>query len=483
LTTLLDIHEGIDSPNVLVFGDLILDHYVEGESNRVSPEAPVLVFNTRFSHHRLGGAGNVAANVVSAGGRATCLGLVGHDASAETLRRLLEEAGVDASGVIAEDARPTTLKTRFVSRTHQVLRVDEETLQEPGPEAVAKIRAYFDAHLTEFDSVVLSDYGKGALSEELLAFVIARANAQGIPVIVDPKGRDYGRYRGATLITPNKVEAEHAAGFAIENHQDLDRVATYLTEQADLQSIVITLGKEGIYLRTNDGRRRVLPTEARAVFDVTGAGDTVVALLGLALGGGVELPDAVRLANVGAGVVVGRFGTAAVTRDEIRGALRLPSRGKLLDDASLMEVLVGLRAEKKRIVFTNGCFDLLHPGHLNYLAKARSYGDILIVGVNTDESIRRLKGPNRPICPLSDRLELLAALEMVDFVVPFADDTPLALIERISPNVLVKGEDWRDKGVVGREWVESNGGQVVLVPLMEGHSTTGLIERIRGLDG
>ncbi|MEZ5990114.1 MAG: D-glycero-beta-D-manno-heptose 1-phosphate adenylyltransferase [Planctomycetota bacterium] len=241
----------------------------------------------------------------------------------------------------------------------------------------------------------------------------------------------------------------------------------------------MTLGPEGIFYRTKGGTEGLLPTEARAVYDVTGAGDTVVALLGLGLGAGLGLEEAVRLANLAAGIVVGRFGTASVTREELRGAYGVTKPGKVLDEAGLPPALVALRHDKKRLVFTNGCFDLLHPGHLDYLERARSYGDVLIVGVNTDASIRRLKGEERPINPLEVRLAMLAGLEVVDFLLPFDEDTPARLIERVTPDVLVKGEDWRDKGVVGREWVEGHGGQVVLVPLLKGFSTTSLIERIR----
>ncbi|MFQ5505917.1 MAG: D-glycero-beta-D-manno-heptose 1-phosphate adenylyltransferase, partial [Planctomycetota bacterium] len=394
---------------------------------------------------------------------------------------LMRELGIVTDGLVADPSRPTTVKTRFVSQTHQVLRVDDESLLEPGEEAVRKILAFLDDRLGSFDVLILSDYGKGVLSSELIGAAIARARANGIIVLVDPKGSDYNRYRGANVITPNKSEAESASGIRIEGESDLDRVAQRLSHEVDIESIVITLGKDGIYYCSRDDSQSakgcILPTEARAVFDVTGAGDTVVALLGLSLAAGASLTQAVRLANLAAGIVVARFGTSTVTPDELRGLLRLPASGKILDMSSLAQVLANLQG--RRIVFTNGCFDLLHPGHVDYLNNARAYGEVLIVGVNTDDSIRRLKGPSRPVCPLPDRLEVLAAFQVVDYVVPFEEDTPLELIQRINPSVLVKGEDWRDKGVVGRAWVEANGGQVVLIPLREGHSSSKLIERIR----
>ncbi len=481
-TSLLDLLADLGAPRVLVFGDLILDRYVEGTASRVSPEAPVLVFESAHVRNRIGGAGNVAANVVSAGGRATCLGLVGDDEAADRLTMLLREAGIETDGIIRDGQRKTTVKSRFVNKTHQVLRFDEETILPPAPDALAATLAFLAERVAEFDVVILSDYGKGVLTDACLRAVITAARERDVPVLVDPKGSDYKRYRGATLITPNKLEAEIASGITVGVEDDLDRIAQSLGDSAELDAVLITLGKDGIYFRTKGGHRAILPTEARAVFDVTGAGDTVVALLGMALGAGFGLGPAVRLANLGAGIVVGRFGTASVTRDELRGLLGATDPGKIVDTKELSQLLVALRNERRRIVFTNGCFDLLHPGHLDYLTKARAYGDVLIVGVNDDASIQRLKGPTRPICPVEDRLALLAGFEVIDHLVAFAEDTPLALIEQISPHVLAKGEDWRDKGVVGREWVESHGGQVVLIPLKQGHSTSTIIERVLALE-
>ncbi len=469
----------LGNPSILVVGDLILDRYVEGEVDRVSPEAPVLVFRSGFETFRLGGAGNVAANVVAAGGRSACLGTIGDDEPGRKLIELLAEAGIDTSGLVQTPGRPTTRKTRFVRRTHQVMRVDEEDCRPPDGSVREALLADFRRRIGDFDAVVLSDYGKGVLGGDLTADLIRTARETGVPLLVDPKGSDYTRYRGATLVTPNKHEAEEASGVRIHGPGDLAEAASRLLATADLDAVVITLGPEGIHYRLRDGTERTLPTEARSVFDVTGAGDTVVAVLALGLGGGLDLDTSVRLANVAAGIVVGRFGTASVTREEIRAAVEPVGLGKVLDETGLAKVLVSLRRERRRIVFTNGCFDLLHPGHLEYLETARGYGDVLIVGVNDDDSIRRAKGAGRPVNPLADRLAMLAGLSVVDYVVPFGDDTPLRLIEKVSPHVLVKGEDWRDRGVVGREWVEAHGGSVVLVPLKKGYSTSSLIERIR----
>jgi D-beta-D-heptose 7-phosphate kinase/D-beta-D-heptose 1-phosphate adenosyltransferase len=470
----------LGAPRVLIVGDLILDRYVEGNAVKVSPEAPVLVFESLSQSFRLGGAANVAANIVSLGGKAAVLGVVGEDAGAEQLRDMMSEQGIETGLVLTDPTRPTIRKTRYVSKTHQVLRVDEEKRDNICGQALEQARALVAEQLPGFQGVILSDYAKGMLARELIQAVVATARGHKIPVLVDPKGADYARYQGVTLVTPNREEAEQATGMKIRKDQDLDAAAEKLMQLGNLDAAVITLGKDGIYFRNRAGERRHLPTEARSVFDVTGAGDTVVAVLGYCLAEKLPLVEAIRLANAAAGIVVGRFGTAAVTRQEILALEGAAGHGKVLDRADLARVVARLRGDGRRIVFTNGCFDLLHPGHVDYLRQSRSYGDVLMVGINTDASIQRLqgKGKGRPICPLVDRMEMVAALDSVDFVVPFEEDTPEALIQEASPQVLVKGEDWKDKGVVGRDWVESHGGRVVLVPLKTGYSTTALIQRI-----
>jgi len=331
-------------------------------------------------------------------------------------------------------------------------------------------------------AVVLSDYGKGVLTDQVLRKVIDAARTAGVPVLVDPKGADYSRYRGATLVTPNRREAELALGRRLPDLEAVEAGARELIEAAELDAAVITLGAEGIYFRTRDGRSGRESTKARAVFDVTGAGDTVIAQLALFLADGYELESAVALANQAAGVAVARLGTTGVTRQELRAKLResAPQTGKVLTDADLDDLLAAWRREQKRIVFTNGCFDIVHTGHVNYLRFARAQGDVLIVGVNDDDSVRRLKGPERPVNTVADRMEVLAAMEMVDAVIAFGEDTPAEIVERVTPDVLVKGEDWADKGVVGREWVEKHGGRVVLAPLVPGRSTTSILDKAKG---
>lgn len=481
--SLAKIVERMPSPRILVVGDLILDRYIEGHATRVSPEAPVLVFETDHERFRLGGACNVAANLVALGARTTILGVIGDDGPGRQLLDLLGAEGIDVSSVVRDGSRPTTRKTRFVSKTAQILRVDEER-RHPLDEGVREaLLGELRRRPFPFDAVLLSDYGKGVLEPDVIREAVAAARSASAVIVVDPKGSDYSIYAGVDLITPNREEAETATGIRIDGVDSLRRVAARLREITGVRAATVTLGKDGIFYETEDGEHRIIPTEAKSVFDVTGAGDTVVATLTLARACGVALPESLRLANVAAGVVVGRFGTWAVSRAEILSVLGSLRTGKVLDREQARSVAARLRAEGKRLVFTNGCFDVLHVGHTDYLERARSYGDALMVGVNTDDSVRRqAKGPDRPINTLSDRMTVLAALQAVDYVVPFDEDTPERLIHDVTPHVLVKGEDWRERGVVGRDWVESHGGQVVLVPLRPGMSTTALLERIRSRD-
>jgi D-beta-D-heptose 7-phosphate kinase / D-beta-D-heptose 1-phosphate adenosyltransferase len=483
-TELERILTGLGRPRVLIVGDLIMDRYVLGEVGRISPEAPIPVLSARSAELRLGGAGNVAANLRAMEAAVQVIGVIGDDGRGKSLREMLEADGVDASAVIVDPTRPTIEKTRMISGVQQMLRVDWEDSSEIHGETTAAVLAKIPSAIQAADAVVLSDYGKGICVPEVLRAVIDQAKEAGIPVLVDPKGTEYERYSGATVITPNKKEAETAVGRKIQSDEDLERTAKELIEVAALDSIIITLGADGIYYRSKQGVEGRVPTQARAVYDVTGAGDTVVAHLALHLAAGLDLEQGITLANCAAGIVVGRLGTNSVTRGEVSARLAesLPQQGKVLEDSSLDAVLETWTREGKRVVFTNGCFDVLHVGHVDYLRFARAHGDVLIVGVNSDASVKRLKGESRPVNPLGDRMAVLAALEMVDAVVSFDEDTPKNIIERVTPNVLVKGEDWKDKGVVGREWVESHGGQVVLAPLVPGRSTTSLLERARQSD-
>ena len=479
---LLRILDELGKPSLLIVGDLILDRYVTGDVGRISPEAPIPVLAAKHTTLRLGGAGNVAANLRSMGAEVDVLGVVGRDDRGGTLLDLLGGIGVGTDGILRSSDRPTTQKTRLVSGVQQILRVDWEESRPLTAEAASRIVADIDARVARAGAVVLSDYGKGALTSEVLAAVIEAARAAGVPVLVDPKGADYSRYRGATLVTPNKREAEEALGRSIGSFDELPAAASELMALASLDAAIITLGADGIYYRCSEargGEQGRVPAMARAVFDVTGAGDTVIAHLALALAAGRRLEEAVHLANHAASVVVGRRGAVSLTREELR--VELGARGNsgaVLTPDELPAQLAEWRSAGKRIVFTNGCFDLLHAGHVAYLRAARARGDVLLVGLNDDDSVRRLKGEGRPINPLQDRMVVLAALEMVDAVVPFPEDTPARIVEQVTPDVLVKGQDWEDKGVVGREWVESHGGEVFLAPLLDGRSTTAIVKRL-----
>jgi len=483
---LVRLLERLARPRVLIVGDLILDRYVSGDVARISPEAPIPVLNARHSEERLGGAGNVAANLRAMEASVEVIGAVGRDERGERLVALLGGIGVEAAGTVVTPGRPTTQKTRFISGTQQMIRVDWEEACALGGADEARLVDALPASIRRADAVVLSDYGKGVLTARVLEAAIRTCRARGVPCLIDPKGTSYERYRGATLVTPNRREAEQALGRRIEQLADVGAAAAALIDLAGLDAAVVTLGADGIHYRSrgealgeHDGR---VPAVARAVFDVTGAGDTVIAHLALGLAAGVGFEAAVHLANRAAGVVVGRRGAASVTRAELRVALggeRTATSRVLHEREDLAALLAEWRAEGKRIVFTNGCFDILHAGHVDYLRFARSRGDVLVVGVNDDASTRRLKGPERPFNGIEDRLKVLAALEMVDAVVPFGEDTPAALIEAITPDVLVKGQDWEQRGVVGREWVEKHGGEVVLAPLLPGRSTSSIAARVR----
>ncbi len=473
--------EQLGHPRVLIVGDLILDRYVSGDVTRISPEAPIPILTARSSEERLGGAGNVAANLVGMEAKVDVVGVLGDDGWGRALRALIEAQGIDTSGCVVDASRPTIQKTRMMSGSHQMLRVDYEDSRPVSGQASEAMLALLPARVKAAQAVVLSDYGKGVLTPAVLRTVIDTARAAGVPVLVDPKGSDFTRYRGATLVTPNRKEAEQALGRALGSLDLLPQAADDLMKNAELDAAVITLGPDGIYFKEKRGSGGHVTAQARAVFDVTGAGDTVVAQLAIYLAAKKSLREAVALANQAAGIVVGRLGTHAVTRKELVARLReaRPHEGKVVQPGELDLFLAAWRKEGRRIVFTNGCFDVLHVGHIEYLRFARAHGDVLLVGANDDASVRRLKGESRPVNPLADRMGVLAALEMVDAVTSFSEDTPAKIIERVSPHVLVKGQDWAEKGVVGREWVEAHGGQVVLAPLVPGKSTTSILERAR----
>lgn len=466
-------------PRILIVGDIIVDRYQYGSTSRISPEAPIVVMAAERDEQKLGGCGNVAANLGALGAETRVVSVIGDDYGGGVIRQLLAEAGCSDSGLVVDESRPTTRKTRIVSQNQQLLRIDEEVTGAPSAEVEAKLLERIEAESADVDIIVVSDYGKGVLTERVLDRL---CRSQGGPrVLVDPKGHDYARYRGANLITPNRVEAEAATGIKLNTVDDVREAAKQLSLQTDLDSVIITLGSQGMYCRVKDGSREwSIPARAHAVYDVTGAGDTVIAVIAFSLAVGADLEQAMRLATVGAGLTVQRFGVAAITREDMENALLESSRlsGKVVGTEELLKRLAHERSEGRRIVFTNGCFDVLHVGHLSYLQEARAYGDVLVLGVNSDASVKRLKGDGRPVNKHEDRMALLSGLECVSLVIGFDEDTPLELIKTVSPDVLVKGEDWADKGVVGREWVEERGGHVVLAKLHGGYSSTDTLQRM-----
>ena len=465
-----------DQGRVLVVGDVMLDRYWHGAASRISPEAPVPVVHIRDLEERVGGAGNVALNLAALGVQTRLLGLIGNDDSAAALTRLLAQSRVENRLLVNRDA-PTITKLRVMSRHQQLIRLDfEETA---AAAALGSIRRDdFAAALDGVQVVALSDYGKGALADSAALIEVARA--AGKVVLVDPKNRDFGRYRGASVVTPNLLEFEQVAG-PCHNDGEMVEKARQLLAQFEIEAILITRGEHGMTLVPAGGEPVHWPTEAREVFDVTGAGDTVLAFLAATLAAGESLETAAALANLAAGIAVGKMGTAVVTASEMLRALAAEPGGAhtILSEEELLAAVQRARLRNESVVMTNGCFDLLHAGHVDYLARAAELADRLIVAVNSDASVAALKGPQRPIVPLAQRMTVLAALAAVDWVVAFDEPTPERLICAVRPDVLVKGGDYTPGEVAGGECVVANGGRVEILPFVAGCSTSAIIDAIR----
>lgn len=491
----LDLAHRLDAlprPRLLVLGDLILDRYTWGNAERVSQEAPVVVLQADDQEVRPGGAANVCLLLRGLEAHVTCCGVLGGDADGAQLRELLASAGIGPEGVIVDVNRPTTVKHRFVGRAagrhpHQIVRVDHESRAPLPPALEEQLIAWLVAEAPRHSAVLVSDYGKGACSPRIVAAAIAACRRAGVPVLVDPaRGADWSLYEGATLLKANRAESEAAAGRKILSAADAAEAGRALCHRLDLSAAIITLDRDGMVLIEPPHAPRAIPTRARAVYDITGAGDMVLAMLGLAVAGGLPLDDAARLANVAAGLEVERFGVSVVHRDELRRELARgahPTATKRLPRADLAQEIAARRARGERIVFTNGCFDLLHVGHVTYLEQAAALGDVLIVGVNSDASVRRLKGPQRPVIDETDRAAMLAALACVDYVTVFDEDTPHALLHALRPDVLVKGGTYTREQVVGHEVVEAYGGEVHVVGVVDGVSTTRILESISAQRG
>lgn len=464
-------------PNILVVGDLMIDHYLWGDCDRISPEAPVQVVNVAKETAVLGGAGNVVNNLHAMGASVSVASVIGQDEIGKELMLMLKSLGVKTEGLVTQEGRKTSKKSRVIASNQQILRYDKESKEDITEASVDKIVTAIKKDLFLYDMIILSDYGKGVLTTRLCQEIISVAATQNKKVLVDPKGKDYSKYKGAHFLTPNKKEACEATGIDIIDDESLLRAGEWLRRECELELSMITLSEDGIAIF--DDKMHKVPTVAKEVFDVTGAGDTVISSLAYAMSSGQDIVSAAQFANAAAAVVVGKIGSATATMDEIEAYestihqsssdMHIKSREEI---AKVVEVS---RAKNQRVVFTNGCFDILHLGHVKYLEVAKSFGDILIVGLNADSSVRELKGPERPINPEYDRAYLLAALEVVDYVVIFSEETPYDLIKMIRPDILVKGGDYEGKAVVGTEFA----GELRLVDFVDGKSTTRTIERIK----
>ena len=464
---------------VLIVGDLMLDRYLDGPVERISPEAPVPVLHVRRTFERAGGAGNVAANVNAMGGSAILIGAVGRDPAADLLRKVLGEADVDTATVVDTPTIPTTTKTRLLAGHSQIARFDEES---PLNDVAARdaILERVAAHLPEARVAILSDYAKGVCDTAVCRAVIEGAARAGIPTIVDPKGADFSRYCNASVITPNRSEAMAVCGFPIRDSDDAIRAAESIRARFSIAAVVVTIGEQGMVVVSN-GRVAVIPTQAKGVFDVTGAGDTAVAMLAVALAEGMPLEDACVLANAAAGIQVSRIGAARISRSEVMAAIDAQStlaQGKVLGLEALQVAVRQTRLEGKTIGFTNGCFDILHHGHVALLEAAARECDLLVVGVNSDASVTRLKGAPRPYVPSAARQAVLAALSSVAWVCQFDGDTPLELIRALEPDVLIKGADYKAADVVGGDLVLARGGRVVTPLFVANVSTTNIVDSI-----
>jgi len=456
----------------------MIDHYLWGSCERISPEAPVQVVDIAKETTVLGGAGNVINNLKALGASVSVAGVIGDDDNGEELRSMLRAIDVDESKLIVQKGRKTSKKSRVIAVSQQILRYDKESKEDIEASSVDTIMDILRKDLADYDAVILSDYGKGVLTDRLTQLIIKEAKKAGVRVLVDPKGSDFSKYRGATLLTPNKKEAQLATGIVIKDDATLKEALLKMKEECDLAISLITLSEDGIAVFDKEVKK--FPTVAKEVFDVTGAGDTVIASIAYALSAGKTIEETAKFANLAAGVVVGKIGSATVTMDEIEeyeaSLHKSTSDAHIKSFDAIRAIVERYKKQGKKVVFTNGCFDILHVGHVKYLQIAKSFGDVLIVGLNSDASVSRLKGPTRPVNVAEDRAYLLAALEAVDFVVPFEEDTPYELIKMIAPDVLVKGGDYEGKTVVGTEFA----GELKLVDFVDGKSTTKTIEKIQG---
>jgi len=480
--TLTENISGFSQCRILVVGDLMIDHYVWGDVDRISPEAPVQVVNVRSEEDTLGGCSNVVNNIVALGGNVSLAGVVGTGRYGQLLIERLKTLGVNADGVIQEPKRPTTRKTRIFASNQHVVRIDRESRETVPKQTLEKLASEVEKRIPESDVVLISDYGKGVVTHELMRRICDSAQQHGKTTIADPKGIDFSKYSGVSLLTPNKKEAGLAAAMEIHDDDTLHAAGKTLLDSLTIEKLLITCGKDGMVLFERGARPYRIPAKARQVYEVSGAGDTVVAVLGLAVATGASLKDAAALANTAAGVVVGKVGTATLSTKELEIGM-VPSgdhavvKHKLMDELPIL--VQELRKKGKRIVLTNGCFDLLHAGHVMLFSASKQLGDVLIVATDDDDSVRTLKGPGRPVIQARERVRILCDMDSVDYVVVFSSDRLEDLIRTIQPDVLTKGSNYDSEEVAGRQLVEEFGGRIALIPISEDISSTRIINNIR----
>ncbi len=478
---LIQILGSIQGTKILCVGDLMLDEFVYGRVDRISPEAPIPVMQYQSNDAMLGGAGNVLRNLDALQTESVLVSIVGADDAAVKIGKLAEKLNSGKIISVTDSTRPTTTKTRYVSGNQQMLRIDCESKQVAGDVVLDGLWQKIKPVIPTVNAIILSDYAKGVLHPKLIGQIIAAARSAKIPVLADPKGSDYARYRGATVLCPNLKELAQGSGKPVESESDIASAAAAMIEKLELDAILVTRSKDGMSLFFRGGETHHLPALAREVYDVSGAGDTSIAMLASAIGAGASLLDAAHLANTAAGIVVAKMGTAVAMPSEIDEALLAQqgrSHSKLFETSPLLDRVRVWRHQGHKIGFTNGCFDLIHPGHISLLRQSRAACDRLIVAINTDESVKKLKGPSRPVQNQNSRATVLSSLDNVDAVVLFGEDTPMNLIHAIRPDVLVKGADYTVETVVGADFVQSYGGKILLAKLEEGHSTTGTVKKI-----
>ncbi len=484
---LIELVGRLGAPHVLVVGDLMLDRYVWGDAERISQEAPVILLHADRREERLGGASSVATMLRALGARVSITGLVGADADGLRIRAILDQWAIDHEGVATAEGRISTVKERYIGRAQQrhpqqIVRVDYETREPANQHLEEKLIASVEARIDEADIVLISDYDKGVCTPGFLAAVIAASKRRGIRVVADPiRGRDYSRYRGCSAMTPNRLEAGLALGRNLATIPDALRAARELRDQLEMEAGIVTLDKDGMAMAHRDGREMLFPTRPRQVYDITGAGDMVMSVLAMSLAAGADFDAAIRLANIAGGLEVEKIGVATLSREELLADLQRTnssSSRKACSREGLLRELQEKRAHGSRIAFTNGCFDVLHKGHVEYLEEARAQADVLVVGLNSDTSVQLLKGPARPVNDQEARSVVLAGLQAVDFVTIFEESTPLALIKAIRPDVLIKGADYQKADVVGGAFVESYGGRVYLAPVRGGYSTSNILRKL-----